>query len=82
MITAEMVAESEPGAVLQTGLCIVDGDVWQYVAVRGGAADWAVYYGEPWKAPSEIRNNGTKLFPRDRCFPDIATQQALDLYRY
>ena len=82
MVTAKDVEQRQPGSILAAGLCPHKGEVMRYVAVRGGACDWAVYVGSTDSTEAEVASNGQKVFPEQRDFPVRASKDALKLYRY
>lgn len=82
MVTAKDVEQRQPGSILAEGLCPQRGQVMRYVAIRGGACDWAVYVGPQDWTREQVQQNGDKVFPESREFPVRASKDAVALYRY
>lgn len=82
VITLEYLESLNPGELFKTstfGLC---GTVKRFVAVRGVALDWALYYGDADETPDEIQASGTKMLPTNKYWPVQASAGALSVYRY
>lgn len=85
MITVQRIKDAKPHDILENARCIVNGQLFRYVAVRGGAEDWAVYrlpipaLGDV--SANEVALNGDKWYPWQKDFPVIASKEAKELYR-
>lgn len=82
-ITAELIRRLRPHATLDYGDVRNPPHSVCWVAVRGAAADWAVYVGPVEWSHERIAADGDKVFPRDFDKYGISVSAgALELYRY
>lgn len=90
MITERLLKEVHPGTILATGLCIDSPDDVnlnrtelhrRWVAVAGGAEDWAVYVGPVhWHVP-DIARQGDKILAVNAARLLVCSPEALARYR-
>ena len=86
MLTREMLGAMPPDTIFATGVTMNEGlyrEPVRWVAVRGGIADWALYYHKEEKSVEYIRNQGDKCTTKDIIKYLVPCDEgAFEAYRY
>jgi len=86
MLTKEMLEAMPEDTVFATGITMNEGlykEPVRWVAVRGGIADWAIYYHKERNSVQYVRECGDKCFTKE-IIKDLVPcdDEAFKLYRY
>ena len=83
LLTIKQLKATKPNTIFASGTEMNGQSIIQWVAVRGGIHDWAIYFGRIDQSQDEIKRHGMKLFSEEKikeCVP--CDDKSFKMYRY